>query len=57
MALAHHNAAHGDEWHSRKPELLGAEQGGDGHIAPRLQFPIDLQADAAAQVEIGRAHV
>ena len=50
VALAHHDAAHGDQRHGGKAELLGAEQGGDHHIAAGLQLAVGLHADAAAQV-------
>ena len=50
MALAHHDAAHGNERHGGETELLGAEQGGDGHVAAGLELTVDLHADAAAEV-------
>ncbi len=50
MALAHHDAAHGDERRGGEAELFGAEQGGDGDVAAGLELAIGLQADAAAQI-------
>ncbi len=35
LAVALHEAAHGDERHGRKAKLLGAQQRGDGHVACR----------------------
>ena len=49
MALAHHDAACGDQRRSREAELVGAEQRADHHVAPRAHAAIDLHRDAAAQ--------
>ena len=50
VADAHHDAAGHDERRGREPELLGAEQRRDDHVAPGLQLPVDLDDDAIAQV-------
>ena len=50
VALAHHDAAHGDERRGGKAELLGAEQRGDDDVAAGLQLAVGLHADAAAQI-------
>ena len=50
VALAHHDAAHGDQRRGGEAELLGAQQRGDGHVAAGLQLAVGLHADAAAQV-------
>jgi hypothetical protein len=50
VADAHHDAAGGDERAGGEAELLGAEQGGDRDVAPRLQLAVGLDRDPAAQV-------
>ena len=50
MADAHHDAAHGDQRRGGKTEFLGAEQGGDDHVAAGLQLAVGLDDDAAAQI-------
>ena len=50
VALAHHDAAHGDQRHGGKAELLRAQQRGDHHIAAGLQLAVGLHLDAAAQI-------
>ena len=50
VALAHHDAAHGDQRRGGEAELLGAEQRGDGDVAAGLQLAVGLHADAAAQI-------
>ncbi len=50
VALAHHDAAQGDQRRGGEAELFGAEQGGDGDVAAGLEFAIGLEADAAAQI-------
>ena len=50
MALAHHDAAHGDQRRGGEAELLGAQQRGDGDVAAGLQLAVGLHADAAAQI-------
>src|ERR1022692_2511267 len=49
VALAHHDAAHGDQGGGGKAEFLGSEQRGDGDVAAGLQLAIGLDADAPAQ--------
>ena len=48
VALAHHDAAHGDQRHGGKTELLGAQQRSDGDVASGLQLAVSLYAHAAA---------
>ena len=50
VALAHHDAADGDERRGREAELLGAEQRRERDVAPGLELAVDLEHDAAAQV-------
>ena len=50
MALAHHDAAHGDERHGREPELVGSQKSSDHHVTTRLQLAVHLHANAPAQV-------
>ena len=50
VADAHHNAAHRHQRPGGKTEFLGAEQGGDDHVAPGLQLAVGLDNDARAQV-------
>ena len=50
MALAHHDAAHGDQWSGGEAELLGTEQRGNHHVSARLQLAIGLHSDASAQI-------
>ena len=50
VALAHHDAAHGDEGARGDAPLLGAEQRGHGDVAPGAQQAVGLQHDAVAQV-------
>ena len=49
MALAHHDAAGGDQRRGGEAELVGAEQRADHHVAPGAQAAIHLHRDAAAQ--------
>jgi hypothetical protein len=49
MALAHHDAAGGDQRRGREAELFGPEQRAHDNIAARAQPAIDLHSDAAAQ--------
>jgi len=49
MALAHHDAADGDQRRGGEAELVGAEQGADDDVAAGLQAAVDLQRDARAQ--------
>ena len=50
VALAHHDAAERDERRGREAKFLGAEDGGDHHVAARFEAAVGLQHDAAAQV-------
>jgi hypothetical protein len=50
VALAHHDAAHGDERHSGEAELFSAEQCGDNDVAAGLELAVGLDLDAAAQI-------
>ena len=50
MALAHHDAAHGDERRGSETKLFGSQQGGDNDIAPGLQFAVGLHTNTAAQI-------
>lgn len=50
VALAHHDAAHGDERRGREPKLLGTQERGNGEVAAGAHLPIGLQHGAAAQV-------
>ena len=49
MALAHHDAAGGDQRRGREAELVGAEQRADHHVAAGADAAVDLHGDAAAQ--------
>jgi len=50
VALAHHDAAHGDERGGGEAELFRAKQGGDDDVAAGLQFAVGLHLDARAEV-------
>ena len=50
VALAHHDAAHGDQRHGGEAELLRAEQCGDDYVAAGLELAVGLHPDAAAQI-------
>ena len=50
MALAHHDAAHGNQRRGRESELLRAQQRGNRDVAAGLQFAVHLNAHAAAQI-------
>ena len=49
VALAHHDAAFGDQRRGREAELVGAEQRADDDIAAGLHLAVGLDADPAAQ--------
>ena len=51
MALAHHDAARGNQRRRGKANLIGAEQCGDHHIAAGADAAIGLHRDAAAQID------
>ena len=50
VAFAEHDAAHDDERGGGEAELLGAEEAGDGNVAPGLELAVSLDDDAAAEV-------
>ena len=50
VALAHHDAAGGDQRRGRDAELVGAEQRADDDVAAGADAAVDLHRDAAAQV-------
>ncbi len=50
VAFAHHDAAHRDQRRRRESEFFRTEQRGNGHVAPGLQFAVNLQLHAAAQI-------
>ena len=50
MALAHHDAAGGDQRRRREAELVRAEQRADDDVAARAQAAVDLHGDARAQI-------
>ena len=49
VALAHHDAADGDQRRGGEAELVGPEQRADDHVAAGLQPAVHLQRDARAQ--------
>src|SRR5215469_1298108 len=49
MAFAHHDAAGGDQWCCRKPELVGAEHCTNYNVTAGPEPAIDLHGNAAAQ--------
>ncbi len=49
VALAHHDAAGGDQRRRRHAELVGAEQRPDHDVAAGAEAAVDLQGDAAAE--------
>ena len=49
MALAHHDAAGGDQRRGGEAELVGAEQRADHDVAAGADAAVDLHGDAAAQ--------
>ena len=49
MALAHHDAAGGDQRRGGEAELVGAEQRADDDVAAGAQAAVDLHGDARAQ--------
>ena len=49
VALAHHDAAGGDQRRGREAELVGAEQRADRPRRGRAHAAVDLHGDAAAQ--------
>ena len=49
VALAHHDAARGDQRRGGETELVGAEQRADHDVAAGAEAAVDLHHDAAAQ--------
>ena len=49
MASADHLAAEGEQRHGAEPVAVGAEQGGDQHVAPGAQPAVGLDGDGVAQ--------
>ena len=49
VALAHHDAASGDQRRGGETELVGAQKGADDHVAAGAQPAVDLHGDAVAQ--------
>ena len=56
-ADAHHHAAETYQRRRRKPELLRAEQGSDGHVSAAHQLAVRLQDDSVAQSVLRQAPV
>ena len=49
VALAHHDAAGGNQRRGGKAELIGAEQGAHHHVAAGADAAVDLHGNATAQ--------
>ena len=49
MALAHHDAAGGDQRRGGETELVRAQQSGDGDVAPGAQAAVGLDRDPVTQ--------
>ena len=49
MALAHHDAARGNQRRRGEVELVGAKQRADDHVAAGADAAVDLYRDAPAQ--------
>ena len=49
LAVALHEAAHGDERHGRKAKLLGTQQAGDGDVGAVHELAVGLEHHARAQ--------
>ena len=49
VALAHHDAAGGDQRRRGEAELVGAQQRADHDVAAGAQAAVDLHRDAGAQ--------
>ena len=52
VAGPQHDAALGDHRRGAEAVLVGAEQGGDDHVASGLEPAVDADADAAAQAVV-----
>jgi hypothetical protein len=50
VALAHHDAAHGDQGSRGESELFGAQQCGNHDVASSLELAVRLEADAATKI-------
>ena len=50
MAFAHHDATFHHQRRCGKAEFVGAQQGGNGDIAPGFHLSVGLNSNAAAQV-------
>ena len=64
VALADHDAAHGDQRRRADAVFLGAEHGRDHHVAPGLDAAVGAQDHAVAQpvqgqhlIDLGQAHL
>ena len=64
VALAHHDAAHGHQRGGADTELLGAQHGGDHHVAAGLDAAVGAQRHVVAQavqgqhlLGLGQAHL
>ena len=56
MALAHHQTAHGDQGGGADAIFLGAQHGGDDHVAAGADPAVGPQRDRAAQI-VQRQHL
>ena len=54
VALAHHDAAHGDQGRGADAVLLGAQERGDDHVAPGADAAVGAQAQVLAQAVEGQ---
>ena len=54
VALAHHDAALGDERPGAETDLVGSEQGGDHDVAPGANAAVGLDRDAASQLVLDK---
>ena len=50
MALAHHDAAHGNQRRGGESKFLGTEQRSDYNVAAGLQLAVRLDANSTAQI-------
>ena len=50
VALAHHDAAHGNQRRRRKSKFLSTQERRNRYVSPGLQLAIGLYSDAAAQI-------
>ena len=54
VALAHHGAAHHDERHGGKADLVRAEHGGDRDVVSRPHLSVGLKDNSGAEVVHGQ---